>query len=115
MPDIIFTAVVGGLPSSRLPLGGGATVLNGLVCEWSSDEELRLTILGTGTEAYATKSYPANVRYAQMPVQWRDGETSNSLTNLSTVRYARIARQFESATTEWLFSRAEQNDPRKTC
>jgi glycosyltransferase involved in cell wall biosynthesis len=103
MPEIIFTAIVGGLPSAQLPLGGGATVINALVGEWAADKDFSLTILGIGSDK---TQYPPNVAYEKIPLLWQNGGKPEDLTQLSALQYARIAQQFERETTDWLLARA---------
>src|SRR5437868_2003158 len=112
MYEVVFTGIVGGLTPSQLPLGGGATVLNGLIREWVTDKNLSLTVLGPGSDV---TQYPDGVSYIQMPFEWPNGTGPDALTRLSAFQYAKVARRFERATTDFLLGRARQKDPRNTC
>lgn len=89
---VIYTGAHGGFDTSRIPLGGGAAVMDALVREWSRTRPFELTVLGVG-DRYDLPDF----RYVRMPVS-----LDKSLTDLGEMEYARFCRQFERATTEWI-------------
>ena len=89
---VIYTGAHGGFDTSRIPLGGGAAVMDALVREWSRTKPFELTILGVGDH----HDLP-HIQYVRLPVS-----IPKPLTELGELEYARFCREFERASTEWL-------------
>lgn len=89
---IIYTGAHGGFDTSRIPLGGGAAVMDALVKEWSRTRPFELTVLGIG-DGYDLPG----VEYVRLPIA-----LPKRLTDLSEREYGRVCREFERAATEWV-------------
>ncbi len=89
--SVFYTAAHAGFDLSRVPLGGGATICDQLVQEWSRTKPFSLRILSPellGDQAPRNKD----------------------LVTYSEWRYARFCRDFEKQITDTLL----REDPRKT-
>lgn len=82
---VIYTGAHGGFDTSRIPLGGGAAVMDALVREWSRTKPFDLTVLGVGDRYDLT-----HIDYVRLPVS-----IPKPLTDLSEMEYARFCREFE--------------------
>lgn len=89
---VLYTGAHGGFDTSRLPLGGGAAVMDALVREWARTKPFPLTVLGVG------QNYDLpGVRFERLPVA-----LAGSLTDMGERDYARFCRSFERAATDWI-------------
>ncbi len=103
---IVFIGSHLGYCMDRTPLGGGAMVGLQLLRHWPRDAGVTITALGAGPEAPVP-----GIEYVPLP---RAGN-GESLVSLSELEYARFARRFEAATTEWVLSNRARCDPANTC
>jgi len=97
---VLYTGAHGGFDTSRIPLGGGAAVMDALVREWSRVQPFELTVLGVG-EGYDLPG----ARFVRLPV-----ELPKSLTDMGEMEYARFCRQFERAATDWVRNHADASE-----
>ncbi len=103
MKNLVFVGSHLGYPMDRTPLGGGAMVGLQLARHWKPDSSWRFVVLGSGPEAPTPAA--EYVRLAERP---------GGLVDLGELEYARFCSDFESATTEWILSRAREFEPLET-
>lgn len=104
MKNVVFIASHLGYAMDKTPLGGGAMVGLQLVRHWKALKGVDLTVLGSGSVVPRE-----GVEYVQVSCG------NDRLENLSEFAYARFCRKFEAASTEWVLSRRDRFDPKRTC
>jgi glycosyltransferase involved in cell wall biosynthesis len=97
-----------GYDLSTTPLGGGGTVGTHLVRHWTSREDCRLVVVGSGP-------MPPSEEVEYVQIRWRTSGGGRDPSSLSVREYARFCEQFSREATEYLRSLAKRLDPTRAC
>lgn len=107
MAHVVFVGAHLGYDARQVPLGGGAAVGIALARRWIETRPFPFLVLGSGERP----PFPG-VPYHQ--VAW-DGGGDLHPAGLSVRQYARLSRQFERGTVEFLRGLARDGDPSQIC
>jgi glycosyltransferase involved in cell wall biosynthesis len=105
MQKVLFIGSHLGYPMDTTPLGGGAMVGLQLARHWAREEQVELTVIGSGPQ-----SPDAGLKYVQLPTPGADP----ALSTLSELAYAGFCRDFSNACTAHVLAHPEQFPPQKT-